>query len=395
MPNKKHEWITCLNYSWKLFQRNEVWYADGRPKQRKYSLGTRHEQEARRNLARLDDAIAKHELKKLTDPTVKKEQAVAIEEGWRLYIESGNRPGFLQGHSPETTKKYNSMKARSTAFLAEQRVGWWHQLSENHLVEYAKAFDGQLSPRTIHHEVTMLVSVSNWLIRKKLISAECKLHLKLRKPDDSEAYCYTEEQVAAILEHCSSSAKLRQIDLLCRLLSHTGMRLGEALALRWSDIDFHSDFITIRDESFAKKSSRGRRRVKDKSTRRVPIAAGLHAELVAARPGSLSGWVFKSRTGQPLMQNNVREKFIRLVSKPLSKRFRHPKGEPGFRDGRFHSFRHFFVSQCFVQGVDEGTIRSWLGHSDSRILELYRHLAEKDSQRLMQKLDFSGKAKDE
>ena len=98
---------------------------------------------------------------------------------------------------------------------------------------------------------------------------------------------------------------------------------------------------------------------------------------------------------QPLMQNNVREKFIRLVSKPLSKRFRHPKGEPGFRDGRFHSFRHFFVSQCFVQGVDEGTIRSWLGHSDSRILELYRHLAEKDSQRLMQKLDFSGKAKDE
>jgi hypothetical protein len=84
----------------------------------------------------------------------------------------------------------------------------------------------------------------------------------------------------------------------------------------------------------------------------------------------------------------------RLTGKPLSKRFRHPKGEPGFRDGRFHSFRHFFVSQCFVQGVDEGTIRSWLGHSDSRILELYRHLAEKDSQRLMQKLDFSGKAKD-
>jgi hypothetical protein len=97
---------------------------------------------------------------------------------------------------------------------------------------------------------------------------------------------------------------------------------------------------------------------------------------------------------QPLMQNNVREKFIKLVSKPLSKRLRHPKGEPGFRDGRFHSFRHFFVSQCFVQGVDEGTIRSWLGHSDSRILELYRHLAEKDSQRLMQKLDFTGKAND-
>jgi integrase len=52
------------------------------------------------------------------------------------------------------------------------------------------------------------------------------------------------------------------------------------------------------------------------------------------------------------------------------------------------------VSQCFIQGIDEGTIRSWLGHSDSRILEIYRHLAAADSKRLMDKLDFSGRASD-
>jgi len=44
--------------------------------------------------------------------------------------------------------------------------------------------------------------------------------------------------------------------------------------------------------------------------------------------------------------------------------------------------RHYFVSQCFIGGASEGEIREWVGHSSSRIVERYRHLADDVAQRV-------------
>jgi len=66
--------------------------------------------------------------------------------------------------------------------------------------------------------------------------------------------------------------------------------------------------------------------------------------------------------------------FIDHIIQPLAKEFPTPKGELGFKDGRFHSFRHFFVSECFDAGIPECDIKDWVGHSESKIVALYRHI---------------------
>jgi hypothetical protein len=80
------------------------------------------------------------------------------------------------------------------------------------------------------------------------------------------------------------------------------------------------------------------------------------------------------------------------VIEPLKSRFPTPAGEIGFESARIHSFRHAFVSQSFLDGASEGENREWVGHTNSGIVERYRHLRNEDARRKMDRIDFFGDA---
>ena len=75
---------------------------------------------------------------------------------------------------------------------------------------------------------------------------------------------------------------------------------------------------------------------------------------------------------------------------PLAKKFPTPEGEIGFKDGRLHSFRHYFCSVCANTGVPEQVVMRWLGHQDSAMVRHYYHLHDDEAQRQMQRLNFVG-----
>ena len=104
------------------------------------------------------------------------------------------------------------------------------------------------------------------------------------------------------------------------------------------------------------------------------------------------GQVFHGPKGGRLKPDVARRNLMDKVVRPLSKQFPTPDGEVGFEHARLHSFRHFLVSQAFVDGASEGGIREWVGHADSRIVERYRHLSREDARRKMSKLDLLGNA---
>jgi hypothetical protein len=76
----------------------------------------------------------------------------------------------------------------------------------------------------------------------------------------------------------------------------------------------------------------------------------------------------------------------------LSEKFPTPDGEKGFKDGRFHSFRHYFCSTCSNSGVPERMVIDWLGHADSEMIRHYYHLHNDEARRRMNDLDFLGGA---
>jgi integrase len=78
--------------------------------------------------------------------------------------------------------------------------------------------------------------------------------------------------------------------------------------------------------------------------------------------------IFANDAGNPVDARNL----VTRVYKPAVRR-------AGLREIRFHDLRHTFVAYCAGAGVPLGKVADWVGHSDSRITEVYRH-ASADSE---------------
>ena len=96
-----------------------------------------------------------------------------------------------------------------------------------------------------------------------------------------------------------------------------------------------------------------------------------------------SDYFLVGKDGRKRSYSHTLTPFIDHIIKPLTTEFPTPKGELGFKDGRFHSFRHFFVSECFDAGIPECDIKDWVGHSESKIVALYCHIRSESAKAKM------------
>ena len=103
-------------------------------------------------------------------------------------------------------------------------------------------------------------------------------------------------------------------------------------------------------------------------------------------------YVFHGPRGGRLKPDTVRNVLIREVIKPLAPKYPSPEDEKGFKDGRLHSFRHYFVSMCANDNIPERVTMTWLGHRDSEMVRHYYHLHDEEARRQMARLDPLGSA---
>jgi integrase len=144
-----------------------------------------------------------------------------------------------------------------------------------------------------------------------------------------------------------------------RFLALTGSREQEALAVRWEDIDFGNRQVVIGADGRAKNA---RHRSVNFSAELATLLGEMHA---ARQPDSAYLFPSPRRGAQDRPAASLRQSFGRV------------RAAAGLRVG-FHDFRHFFASQCAMQGIDFMTIAAWLGHSDGGVLvgKIYGHLAD-------------------
>jgi integrase len=144
----------------------------------------------------------------------------------------------------------------------------------------------------------------------------------------------------------------------------TGLRQGELLALRWSDVDWPASRVRVA-ESFTRgafdspKSHRGRS---------VPMADRLAGEL--ERHFQRSHW----RRDQDLVFAHPATGHVLDASK-LRKRFRAALALAGAPDLTFHELRHTFGTQMAAAGAPLRAIQEWMGHADTTTTEIYAHYA--------------------
>ncbi|MEW2539298.1 site-specific integrase [Micromonospora chalcea] len=164
------------------------------------------------------------------------------------------------------------------------------------------------------------------------------------------------------------------------LTAHSGMRRGEALGLKWDDIDLDTGRVEIRrqrttiagkvqvsDET--KTDSAARVYWLDESTcaelRRW--RAQQHRERLAWGPAwNDGGWVFTLGDGKPLNPDVVSHRFTKAV--------RAAQLPPA----RFHDLRHYRAAAFIATGADAAQVAKAMGHvSYSTTVNMYGYLIER------------------
>jgi integrase len=145
----------------------------------------------------------------------------------------------------------------------------------------------------------------------------------------------------------------------------TGLRQGEALALRWRDIDWVASRIRVRrayvrGEFNSPKSAR--------SSRSVPLADKVARELErhfqrSAYQGDGDLVFSHPHTGRPYDRSK------------LLKRFKKARDRAKVTPVTFHGLRHTFGTRMAAAGVPMRTIQEWMGHRDFATTLKYAHYA--------------------
>src|SRR3954471_10674752 len=121
MPAKrKHKCYNGRYFEWKLYQRDSVWWADGRSNRINHgrrSLGTRLFEEAKEVLAKLDLKMAiEHGLAQPEEVPHPDTEQISIEKGIALYRELLGRSRLLKGVRESSAIRYRAVFEKFSDF---------------------------------------------------------------------------------------------------------------------------------------------------------------------------------------------------------------------------------------------------------------------------------------
>ena len=318
-------------------------------------------------------------------------QSLTLLEGRLLYEEHIKRPVVTGGTRSTTQKRYRAVLDKFIEWASDNGIRNWSQVNRRTLERYASYLeDLGKSGNTIYLELTTLKQIVKWLISECHLPETCRITMKLSRDTDSTTYCWTPPEFQAIIEYCQLSPELEWLGNVCMTLGLTGMRISELAQLRWTNFDFHHEIIKLVDESRRKKTvkSSTQQTLKNKRGRIVPLNQQL-VPVLKSMSRTLDGLVFHGPLGGKIKPDTLRNILVKKVLMPLKNRFPAIAGEKGFEDGRLHSFRHYFCSECANHGVAERVLMTWLGHADAAMVRRYYHLDTKESQRQMNRLSVT------
>jgi integrase len=373
-----------------------MWYADARSNRidgGRHSLGTKDRQEAVDRLPKLDQRIAEAcglvpRSQRLDDSL----EPVTLEHGQKLYEQHLARPRSVGGAKASTRKRYRPVFDKFIPFAKSHGVADWRQVDAALLTKYASYLE-QLprSPKTQKNELVVLVQTVKWLIEDGYLPGKDRISIKFGRVESERAYCWRPEEVAAIIQFCEEHPELAWLGDVVIALACTGLRISELAAMRWGDVDLQQRMLSLPEESgYADRQDLERRDRKSGRSRSFPI----HPDLlpVFVRQRRIDPHVFHGPRGGRLKPDYVRNVLVNKVIDELAFQFPAHDGSKGFRDGRLHSFRHYFCSLCANSGVPIMMVMEWLGHQDSSMVKHYYHLHDSEARRQMDKLNPLGNA---
>lgn len=260
--------------------------------------------------------------------------------------------------APQATSTPTAQSPTFAGFLIEFRQdhgGWspttWRGLSgvlRNLEAEFGQIPLDQITPRQIQaylnrrrREGISAATSNRYLVCLKTMLKTAKVwgylevvptdDLKVLKEQSRVPSALTEEELAALLEHCPEPLRT-----VVAIAADTGMRKSELLRLQWEDVDFDAGTVTVRQS-------------KNRDYRVIPMTARVR-ELLA-------GLVRGRQTVLP----------VRDYSRPLAKAAK----AAGIQHVHLHMLRHTFATRLRDRGVPLDRVMELMGHRSMAMVLRY------------------------
>lgn len=262
------------------------------------------------------------------------------------------------------TVKAMSLAVRSTTFRDVEL----RRIRPAHVESWVKSMSvvndtrkRPLAPGTIKTRFVNVRSVFRAAIRDGLIVSDPteKVRLPRQRKREATMVIPTPDEVRRLL--AASDERFVAFIAVC---AFAGLRLGEAAALRFEDVDFLHRQLHVRRQ--VQRSGGGKveiRLPKYNSERSVPMPDQLiailarHAEMDHRGP-----WLFAGAEDDPPHQNTI------------GYRWRTTQKTAKVTGYRLHDLRHFYASGLIAAGCDVVTVQRALGHGKATTtLETYSH----------------------
>jgi integrase len=251
-----------------------------------------------------------------------------------------------------------------------------HQLAKlapEHIHAFIKRKLGDgLSPRTVQLSVVILRKALGQAVKEGLLSRNVARLVDAPRWKRPEVKPWAPDEASQFL----NAIKNERLEAAYHVAISLGLRRGEILGLRWSDIDLEAKTLTVVRAvarvggklQFVEPKSR-------QSRRTIPLHDGivgllrkhrrrqLETRLAAGSRWHDTGLIFTSGIGTPLEPRALNEDFDRVIAKA------------GLRYVRLHDLRHACASFLLAQGVHPRVVMELLGHSQiSLTMETYSHV---------------------
>ena len=263
--------------------------------------------------------------------------------------------GFIENHIKPTL---GDIPLEKLTAMDLQRL--YKHLLESGRVECAESRNKPkgLSVKTVRNINQMISSALNCAVDQRLIPSNPTKGCVLPKLEKKEMKILPPESLGIFFEEAKRSGvfELYYIDLA------TGLRRGELLGLKWTDIDLNKGIIHVRRQILRQNGKVVEAPLKTKNSYRN-IAIGADTIEVLSGMKRIDEYVFPSPHGGPMSPDGVLHMLQRVLKRA------------GLERIRFHDLRHTFSVLALQNGVDVKTLSAMLGHySAAFTLDTYAHV---------------------
>ena len=248
---------------------------------------------------------------------------------------------------------------------------------------------GGISPSTVRRYATVLRSILSLAYQLEYTDndAGASKRIIFPKVETCEVEVYTEEEVRVIFS--ALDAEPINIRALVELAIFTGMRRGEIVGLKWSDIDFENQSLSIKRSIYKPKDGKAlEKEPKSKSSiRTISLPEHLIKTLLEYKLHQDRHISFMGEAWNKLDYVFTEEDGLVMNPQTPTRQFSNFLKRHNIRHLKFHGLRHTSATMLLANGCDIKTVSSRLGHADLETTGIYLHALESTDRKAAKTFD--------